>query len=122
HHANRGAAERNLAMVLKYVDREQPQLSPLLTTPKGNHGGRGRTLWGGGRGAEQAETLRQWVLTLAKEEAAKQARQTGRGRPSRRTPDAASPFAQRDDSSKPGEARSPIQTVSGTTSESGART
>lgn len=69
--SNRHAAERNLAMVLRYVDLTNPRASQLLVVPKGNHGRRGRTVFAGTRGADQSAALARWVQDLAKAEAAK---------------------------------------------------
>jgi hypothetical protein len=63
--ATRRAAEQNLASVLRYVDRDNPRASVLLTVPRGNHGRRGRPLFSGGRGAEQLDELQEWVQQAA---------------------------------------------------------
>jgi hypothetical protein len=68
--AHRVHSERNLAAVLEYIDRQNPNRSPLLTVSQGNHGRAGRTIFSGPFGAEQLETLRAWVLHVGRERAA----------------------------------------------------
>lgn len=63
----RHLVERNLEMVLRYVDTDDPNASPLLTVPRGKHGARGKPLFQGPKGAEQAEALQQWVEGLRRE-------------------------------------------------------
>lgn len=79
---NRSAVERNLAEVLKQIDLSQPKNSALLTVPRGKHDKRGKPVFNGPKGDEQLETLRAWVATLAKEDAARQKR-TARRLPAR---------------------------------------
>ena len=54
-------AERNLAMVLQFVNSDKPSESPLLVRPQGNHGVAGETIFNGPLGAEQLKALQEWV-------------------------------------------------------------
>ncbi len=63
-------AERNLAATLRHIDLRDPYRSPLLTLPRGNHGQQTRPVFNGHHGAAQYETLKQWVLGIAKEQEA----------------------------------------------------
>lgn len=65
--STRYSSERNLAAVLKLIDEENPEASQLLTVPHGNHGRRGRPVFGGHQGAAQMDSLRLWVQVIAKE-------------------------------------------------------
>ncbi|GAB4134790.1 MAG: hypothetical protein Tsb009_00200 [Planctomycetaceae bacterium] len=62
---HRGRSERNLATTLAYINPRQPELSPLLTKPTGNHGRNGRPVFRGRAGSRQRELLRQWVYAVA---------------------------------------------------------
>lgn len=67
--AGRAVMERNLAAVLRFVDRENPRASPLLTVPQqGNHGRRGGQAFAGTRAKEQSTEMRDWVLKVVKEQ------------------------------------------------------
>ena len=57
----RGVSERNLAATLRFVNVQNASRSPLLTTPMGNHGRRGKAVFRGRGGARQLEELRSWV-------------------------------------------------------------
>lgn len=57
--------EKNLGLVLKYVDLQQPARSRLLTVGDGAHAG--QTIFNGRAGAIQQESLRQWVLEVARQ-------------------------------------------------------
>ena len=59
--SERGAVERNLQEVSKYLDVHQPAHSPLLTRAKQPHGKPGRTLWTGASGKQQLAELQAWV-------------------------------------------------------------
>lgn len=63
----RGGAEQNLSAVLRYVDLEHPDKSPLLTKPRGNHGRKGRAVFRGRSGVRQVAKLRRWVRSVAAE-------------------------------------------------------
>jgi hypothetical protein len=65
--STRYTSERNLAAVLKFIDEENPDASRLLTVPHGNHGRRGRPVFGGHQGATQMASLRLWVQAIASE-------------------------------------------------------
>lgn len=65
--ARRGISERNLAAVLRYVDVNYPERSPLLLVPRGNHGRRGRAVFSGAGGAKQLARLRAWVAQVARQ-------------------------------------------------------
>jgi hypothetical protein len=72
---NRRTTMRNLAATLAIVDREQPQLSPLLTVPRETHGGMDRPIIGP-RQQPAFEHLVDWVALVTnteddREEAAK---------------------------------------------------
>lgn len=60
--------EKNLGLVLKYVDLQQPARSRLLTVADGAHAG--QTIFNGRSGAIQQESLRQWVLDVARQSGA----------------------------------------------------
>jgi len=65
---NRLAADRNLASVLDQLNPQKPADSPLLLTPRGNHGRRGKPVFGGVTGKDQYAELKTWVLAVAREE------------------------------------------------------
>ncbi len=76
---HRRSAEKNLAVVMKYIDTEDPQQSELLRVTRGPHGGQSVTLFGGSQGANQLRSIRDWVGDVAADrqaEAAKLARQS----------------------------------------------
>lgn len=58
-------AERNLAAVIRHIDVQAPESSPLLTALSGNHGGLKTPVLRGQAGRVQAEMLREWVLSAA---------------------------------------------------------
>lgn len=60
-------AERNLATVMRYLNLDRPERSPLLTQPRGNHGGSVRSIFPGSTGAAQLRTLHDWVRNVAKD-------------------------------------------------------
>ena len=76
--AMRGAAgghrmytERNLAQVLRYIDLEDPALSPILAIPQGNHAGMTPAFHGTG-GANQLKMLKVWVKAVVEEKRAEE--------------------------------------------------
>ncbi len=58
---------RNLAATLSIIDREQPQLSPLLTVPRETHGGMDRPIIGP-RQQAAFEHLVDWVALITNTE------------------------------------------------------
>ncbi len=58
--------ERNLAEVLRYVDVQEPSLSPLVAIPQGTHGGTAG-VFHGAAGNTQIKMLRAWIKTVAQE-------------------------------------------------------
>lgn len=58
--------ERNLAEVLRYVDLEDPSLSPLVAIPQGTHAGTAG-VFNGSSGNGQLKMLRAWIKTVAEE-------------------------------------------------------
>lgn len=74
------SSQRNLALLLKYVDVAQPEQSPLLTKTRGAHGGTTFAIFSGASGAGQQELLTSWVTRVAEE------RQTEQQKLARRTP------------------------------------
>ncbi|HEX2474165.1 MAG TPA: hypothetical protein VHK01_05440 [Lacipirellulaceae bacterium] len=60
---NRRTTMRNLAATLALIDREQPQLSPLLTVPRETHGGMDRPIIGP-RQQAAFEHLVDWVALI----------------------------------------------------------
>lgn len=70
-------AERNLAATMKFLDLDAPDRSPLLTEPRGTHGG-AKTIFSGPRGGEQFETLRKWVRVAASEQSRNQGSEEAR--------------------------------------------
>lgn len=75
--SHRRYTERNLAEVLRYVDLQQPSLSPLVTLPQGAHGGTSGVFLGAA-GGTQLKMLRTWIKTVADEKRAEEAELTGR--------------------------------------------
>jgi len=80
--SRRGHSERNLAATLRFVNLDDPLQSPLLTTPRGNHGRRGQAIFRGRGGARQITILREWVKAVA---ADSRPPNMTRGTPTRRT-------------------------------------
>ena len=66
--SSRAVTEQNLAKVLKLIDSEAPDASPLLTTPAGNHGQAGRAIFFGRSGKKQIDDLRKWTFAVIREE------------------------------------------------------
>lgn len=64
---HRGPNERNLTKVLKQINVDSPDRSPLLTVTSGRHGGGRRDVFIGRAGAKQRETLRDWIRKVAKD-------------------------------------------------------
>lgn len=60
----RGLTDRNLSALLKLIDVQQPEASPLLVVPSGVHGGNG-SIWTGPRADDQLAELRDWVRRAA---------------------------------------------------------
>ena len=63
--ANRRSTMNNLAAVLKLVDRERPQESPLLVIPRRDHGGMDHPIFGP-RHSPQFQQLVDWVAMVTK--------------------------------------------------------
>lgn len=61
--------ERNLAEVLRFVDLDEPTLSPLVTIPQGSHGGIAG-VFHGTAGSAQIKMLRNWLKTVAEQKIA----------------------------------------------------
>lgn len=68
--SRRALSEQNLATVLRYVDPQDADRSPLLLVPRGNHGRAGRPIFRGPGGARQLESLQRWVRQVAVSNAA----------------------------------------------------
>jgi hypothetical protein len=64
---NRRTTMRNLAATLSIIDREQPQLSPLMTVPRETHGGMDRPIIGP-RQQAAFEHLVDWVALITNTE------------------------------------------------------
>lgn len=93
---HRRFTEQNLAMVLKYVDLQQPQQSPLLKVTSGQHGNSSLSIFGGAAGTSQERLLRGWLQTVADEKQAESERYAARvplRKSSRATATAAAPAA-----------------------------
>lgn len=58
--------ERNLAEVLRYIDIQEPGLSPLVAIPQGTHAG-SPSVFSGAAGNTQIKMLRAWIKTVAQE-------------------------------------------------------
>lgn len=67
--AHRLYTERNLAEVMRYIDRNDPGQSPLLTLPQGTHAGTAG-VFNGTTGHAQIKMLRSWIKTVADEKRA----------------------------------------------------
>lgn len=63
--SHRVFVERNLAAVLREIDRKRPSQSRLLTIPKKGHGRGGRAIFFGRGGTKQYRLLRNWTLAVA---------------------------------------------------------
>lgn len=64
-YSSRLTAERNLAVVLKYVDFRRPDKSKLLEVMDRPHSRDGRSLFPGRSGAIQETVIRDWVAAVA---------------------------------------------------------
>ncbi|NOX56884.1 MAG: hypothetical protein GXP27_21075 [Planctomycetes bacterium] len=62
--SHRVFAEQNLATVLRFLDREKPNQSPLLVRCTDGHDGRPRELFAGPAGRQQLLRLRKWVAAV----------------------------------------------------------
>ena len=62
----RSLTDQNISSVLRIIDAERPDASPLLVVPQGNHGGKGR-IWIGPRAEDQQSELREWTERAALE-------------------------------------------------------
>lgn len=62
----RSASERNLLALLKYVDREHLESSPLWIVLTTNHGAQGSSIFTGLKSSEQLQTCKDWVLSITK--------------------------------------------------------
>ncbi len=62
--SHRILAERNLAAVMEMIDAGNPQESPLLVKPRGNHGVGGRAIFHGPSGQKQYRSLEEWVIAV----------------------------------------------------------
>ena len=58
--------ERNLAEAMRYIDINDPALSPLIAVPQGSHGGTA-AIFHGPQSAEQLKTLRNFIKLVTKE-------------------------------------------------------
>lgn len=65
--SNRVLVEKNLAAILKYVDRRSPNNSRILTVLKKRHGRGSRGIFHGPQGASQWGILRDWVKQVSTE-------------------------------------------------------
>ena len=61
HGVTRLNTERNLASIVQFIDLAEPDQSPLLVTPQGNHGRRGQSVFFGRSGAGQVRSIREWI-------------------------------------------------------------
>ncbi len=68
--ANRRSTMSNLSAALALVDRERPQLSPLLTVPRRAHGGMDEPLFGT-REEQAFAHLEQWVALVTQSDSAR---------------------------------------------------
>ena len=76
--SRRTAMDKNLAQTLKYVNTANPKKSPLLTVPQGNHGMRGRNIFGGVNDDELLQTIQKWIERVAVDTGVKQPAKAGR--------------------------------------------
>ena len=63
--SHRVFAEQNLAAVMRWIDRTQPERSPLLLRCTDGHDSRPRELFRGPAGRQQLSQLRKWVAAVA---------------------------------------------------------
>ncbi len=71
---HRRSAEKNLAVVMKYINADDPQQSELLRVTRGPHAQQTTTMFGGAQGADQLHNLQDWVLAVAADHRAEQAK------------------------------------------------
>lgn len=71
---HRRQSEQNLAAVLKYINTEDPRDSELLRVADGLHGNQPFMMFGGSQGAQQRQSIQDWVDTVTKEQRAEQAK------------------------------------------------
>ncbi len=71
---HRRLAEKNLAVVMKYINTDDPQGSKLLGMARGQHGGQSITTFGGSQGAEQLRSIQDWVIAVTADQRAEQAK------------------------------------------------
>jgi hypothetical protein len=69
--ANRRTTTQNLTATLALVDRDHPELSPLLTVPRRTHGGMNRPIFGA-RHDQAFKHLADWVALVAPTKAAEE--------------------------------------------------
>ena len=70
-HIRRGLNKQtleNLDAVLKHVDLNAPDDSPLLKIPSGNHGRNGRPIFYGSAGEQNLQALKEWIAAVAEEQ------------------------------------------------------
>jgi hypothetical protein len=77
---HRRGTEQNLALVLKYVDVQQPHQSLLLEKIRKAHGGAAYAALSGAQGNDQQKQIRDWVLAVANERRAEEERLAQRTR------------------------------------------
>ncbi|WP_166820254.1 hypothetical protein [Thalassoroseus pseudoceratinae] len=63
--SHRLRAERNLAMMMEYIDMEDPDSSPVLKLPTGLHGPKKRSAFGGPYGDANFQDFQNWVRAVA---------------------------------------------------------
>ena len=124
--SHRMHTERNLAEVLRYVDLQEPALSPLLTIPRGSHAGTSG-VFNGSTGHGQLKTLREWTKAVAREKQIQEEELSGRPaliaksrRPPIASPATAAIPPEVDDSGYPADFSQP-QTVDSTLDGSSAK-
>ncbi|MEO1997024.1 MAG: hypothetical protein ABGZ17_17285, partial [Planctomycetaceae bacterium] len=61
HGPSRITTERNLASMIQQINLAEPEQSPLLVIPQGNHASRGRSVFFGRSGAGQIRSIREWI-------------------------------------------------------------
>lgn len=65
--ASRRLTQRNLHAVMEWIDRDNPQASPLLTKPLEPHGPKGSVIFGD-KNAEQYRQLVNWVAAVVQQQ------------------------------------------------------
>ncbi|MEX2287517.1 MAG: hypothetical protein WD648_10545 [Planctomycetaceae bacterium] len=63
----RAAMEKNLAQTMKYINTANPRSSALLKVPQGDHGLRGRPVFGGVHDDELLKTIETWIKRVGDE-------------------------------------------------------